>query len=159
MEKMFERLISLFNKGKAEATKRLPIHTKGMAIKNGALKALPAGQNMAKEHAPEMDHEQFLLSPMEPEPVVVSKPAAERNFSMPLPSSISGEEVAMVQHSVNKTSSEHFKYVEKPLRPVEKAAPKKPEDVIKYKVKPLNFQAPVEHKDTARNDVIVYGKS
>jgi hypothetical protein len=159
MEKMFERLITLFNRGKAEATKRLPIHAKSAAIKNEALKALPARQAMAKEHAPEMTHDQFLLSPMEPEPVVVNKPAAERNFSMPLPSSISGEEVAMVQHSVNKTSTEHFKYVEKPHTPVEKAAPKKPEDVIKYKIKPLNLQAQVEHKDTARSDVIVYGKS
>ena len=63
----------------------------------------------------------------------------------------------MVQHAIKKTSSERFKYVDKTLKPMEKEVHKKPEDIIKYNIKPLTMQAPVEHKDTARSDVIVYG--
>jgi len=153
---MFERFIRLFNRIKAAAAYKLPIRKKAVPVKNRMFKALAARQDIARERLPEMKPEMLLLPPMEPEPVVASKPAAERNLTMPLPSSISGEEVAMVQHAVKKTNSERFKYVDKTLKPVEKEAHKKPEDIIKYSIKPLNMQAPVEHKDTTRSDVIVY---
>jgi hypothetical protein len=159
MGKMFERFIHLFNRIKTEATHRLTIHDKNAAFQNEPLKALPAGRDIIEEQASETKPELPIKTSIEPGPTVVSKPAVERKFSMPLPSSISGEEVAMVQHSVNMVSSERFKYVEKPVKAVEKGEQKKPEDIIKYKIKPLNLQAPVEHKDTARSDVIVYGKS
>ncbi|HEY3423110.1 MAG TPA: hypothetical protein VGK13_08100 [Methanocellaceae archaeon] len=158
---MFERLLRLFNRIKPEAPQRLLLSENAAAVRTETANALPAGEAIAAEQAPETKPDIFLLPSMDPEPAVVSKPAIERNFSMPLPSSISGEEVAMVQHSVNRTSSERFKYVEKPLKPLEKAEQKKPEDVnvIKYKLKPLNMQAPAEHKDTTRGDVIVYEKT
>ncbi len=160
MEKMFERFMLLFNRVKTDVAQRMPIQNKTAPVKNETLNALTAGQNIdtpAEAYVPETKPETLLLPSMEPEPVIESKPAAERNLSMPLPSSISGEEVAMVQHAVKKTSTERFKYVEKPFQPMEKEEQKKPEDIIKYKIKPLNMQTPVEHKDTAHSDVIVYG--
>lgn len=158
--KMFEQFLRLFNRIKTDATQRLQAQNKAVPVKNETLNALNAGPDMtipAEVNVPETKPEQLLLPSMEPEPVVVSKPAVERHFSMPLPSSISGEEVAMVQHAVKKTSNERFKYVEKPLTPLVKEEPKKPEDIIKYNIKPLTMQAPAEHKDAARSDVIVYG--
>ena len=157
---MFEQFIHLFNRVKAEVTQKLPVQKKAEPVKKEPLNALPAGQDitrLAELNVPETKPEPLLLPSMEPEPVAVSKPAAERNLTMPLPSSISGEEVAMVQHAVKKTSTERFKYVEKPLRPMEKTESKKPGDIIKYKIKPLTMQSQPEHKDTARSDVIVYG--
>ncbi len=158
---MFERFILLFNRLKAEATQRMPIKKKAAPVKAKTVNTLTPGPDIARlaeENMPKTKPELLLLPSMEPEPVVVSKPAVERNLSMPLPSSISGEEVAMVQHAVKKTSTERFRYVEKPFQPMEKEEQKKPEDIIKYKIKPLNLQASTEHKDTAHSDVIVYGE-
>ena len=157
---MFERIIRLFNRVTAGAAQRLPIKKKAAPVKHEPLKALAAGPDtarLAEAHAPETKPEMLLLPSMGPEPAAAARPASERNLSMPLPSSISGEDVAMVQHAAKKTSSERFKYVDKTLKPLEKVEHKKPEDVIKYKVKPLTMQAPAEHKDAARSDVIVYG--
>jgi|WetSurMetagenome_2_1015567.scaffolds.fasta_scaffold133166_2 hypothetical protein len=154
---MFEQVIRLFSRVKTEAAYLLTVRKKAAPVRKEPLKVLPAGPDitrLAELNAPET----LLLPSMEPEPVAVSKPAADRNISMPLPSSISGEEVAMVQHAVKKTSTERFKYVEKPLRPLEKVEHKKPEDVIKYKIKPLTMQSQAEHKDATRSDVIVYGE-
>ena len=160
MEKMFEQFIRLFNRVTAEVIQKLPARKNAAPVKKEPLKVLPAGQDitrLAAMNVPETKPETLLLPSMAPEPVAASKPVVERNLSMPLPSSISGEEVAMVQHAIKKTNTEHFRYVEKPLKPLEKEEHKKPEDVIKYKIKPLTMQPQAEHKDNARSDVIVYG--
>jgi len=179
---MFERLIDFFNdKLKAGLPHRPKAPEDAALLKNGTLNALFArpGQDKPAE-VPMIEDKPELLLPEstgpEPEPVAISepqpiisepptervqpaasKPSTERSMSMPLPSSISGEEVAMVQHAAKRTSNERFTYVDKPHKPLQKDDQKKPDDVIKYNLKPLTLPAKAENKGSGRSDVIVYG--
>jgi hypothetical protein len=162
---MFESVIRLFKKSvTAAAPQRPPVKKNATLPKKVSFtapqrvqdKTQPEQHNKqpAQQDRPDIKPPALLLPPAEPEPVVVSKPVAERSVSMPLPSSISGEEVAMVQHAVKKTASERFTYVDKTHKPLVKEEPKKPNDIIKYNIKPLKMAA--DHNEAVRSDVIVY---
>jgi hypothetical protein len=161
---MFERFIRLFKKSVTAAAPQRP------QVKNEA--TLPKRVSFTKKEPlttpmrmreevqqkkPEVRSQTLLLPPAEPEPVTTSKPVAERNVSMPLPSSISGEEVAMVRHAVKNTSSERFTYVDRTHKPMVKEEPKKQNDVIKYNAKPLKMSS--DHNESAHGDVVCAGKA
>lgn len=153
---MFEHFTRLFKKSDtAAAPQRPPVKKDATLPKKVSFTVPQPVQDKIRpvqQDRPEIKPPALLLPPAEP--AMESKPVAERSVSMPLPSSISGEEVAMVQHVVKKTASERFTYVDKTHKPLVKEEPKKPNDIIKYNIKPLKMTA--DHTEAARSDVIVY---
>lgn len=142
---MFEQFLQLFSRGNREA-KAAPIKKEFAFAKNQAKKTPEVIMNEPAIPAEtEVKPPVLLLPEAEEMPAPVAKPAPQP--SMPLPSSISAQDV-FVPHSLKKSSPERFTYVDKPHKPIQKEDHKRSEEVIKYHLKPLAPPKKIEHNDT-----------
>jgi hypothetical protein len=142
MVKMFDRLRSIFGKDiGAKSVNSDIIRPREEPVKKPTVVSsdrkgpLPVA---IQEKPPAM-----LLPAVTSAPAAMSKPIEEMKPLAPLPPDIDPNQVVIVRHDAKKAAGERFKYVDKPLKPIN-GDDRKPEvvryndkksgDVIKYKV-------------------------
>lgn len=130
MEKMLERLRKLFDRSKGAK----PVKSDFMRPKEEPVKkpSVVLSDRKGPLQAVIQDKPPAILLPgMAIAPAPASKPVEEaRQAIAPLPPDIDPSQVVIVRHDAKKASGERFRYVDKPLKPLDGES-KKPE-VIKY---------------------------
>jgi len=152
MVKMFDRIRSIFGRNKGAK----PVNSDFMRPKEEPVKKPTVVSSDRKGPLPAAIQEKppaILLPGATSAPAAMSKPMEEMKPLAPLPPDIDPNQVVVVRHDVKKNSGERFRYVDKPLKPLngEERRPdvikyndNKGGDVIKYKVAPAMPRAMVE---------------
>jgi hypothetical protein len=164
MVKMFDRIRSILDRNKGAK----PVNSNFMRPKEEPLKNPTVVSSDRKGPLPAAIQEKppaILLPGVTSAPAAVSKPMEEMKPLAPLPPDIDPNQVVIVRHDAKKIAGERFRYVDKPLKPLDgegrkpeviKYNDKKGGDVIKYKVTPVMPRANVEGHDKPAAEVFKY---
>lgn len=160
MEKMFERLFSIFRRKRARAPvnsgflkpKDEPVK-KPVLLLSDPMAPLPVQETPAAIILPPVE------KPAVENPVEIIKPVVQ------LPPDLDPSKVIVVRHDVKKADGERFKYSDKPLKPLRdetrgpeviKYNDKREDEVIKYRSAPA---APRAEAEGRKGEVFKYTPS
>jgi hypothetical protein len=163
---MFDRLFSLFNRGKKSSTAQSSfMRPKGEPVKTPTVMSMDR-KGPAQVSTQEPRPQALLVENTRLVPISVSEPDMDFKPMVHLPPDIDPNEVIIVQHEAKKTGGERFKYVDKTLKSSGSDGKNSPNfikyndrqttDVIKYNAAPAaSYQKP-ERSAKAANDVLKY---
>jgi hypothetical protein len=152
MIKMFDRIRSILGRNKGAK----PVNSDFMRPEEEPVKKPTVVSSDRKGPLPVVIQEKppaILLPGVTSAPAAMSKPMEEIKPLAPLPPDIDPNQVVIVRHDAKKVAGERFKYMDKPLKPMNgdnrkpeviKYNDKKDGDVMKYKVAPAMPRAIVE---------------
>jgi hypothetical protein len=163
---MFERLFSLFNRGKkGSVAKSSFMRPKGESVKTPTVMSVDR-KGPAQVSMQEPRPQALLVQNTRPMHISVSEPEMDFKPMVHLPPDIDPNEVIIVQHDAKKTDGERFKYVDKTLKSPGSDSRNSPNfikyndrpaaDVIKYNAAPAASYPKPERSAKAANDVLKY---
>lgn len=156
---MFDRLRKLFDRNKGAK----PVNSDFMRPKEEPVKEASVVSSDLKGPLPAVIPDKppvILLPSVTATPAPAAQPAEEeaKPAAPPLPPDIDPDRVIVVRHDEKKVAGERFRYVDKPLKPLNseggkaeflKYNDKKGEEVIKYKAAPSVPRAALSEKPVA----------